>query len=71
MINPRLFEEKIPADITILRGTQDDIIPDDWICAFAQAQHATIQLLNDDHQFTKNLQQLPQLITEILHPKKH
>jgi predicted esterase YcpF (UPF0227 family) len=66
MINPRLFEEKIPADIIILRGTQDTIVPDDWILAFAEAQQATIQLLDDDHLFSKNLRQLPALISEIL-----
>jgi predicted esterase YcpF (UPF0227 family) len=66
MINPRLFEEKIPAVITILRGTQDEVVPDDWIIAFAQAQQATMQLLNDDHRFSKNLQRLPALISELL-----
>jgi predicted esterase YcpF (UPF0227 family) len=66
MMNPRLFEEKIPAVITILRGTQDEVVPDDWILAFASAQQAPIQLLNDDHQFSKNLQSLPGIISEML-----
>ena len=66
MINPRLFEEKIQAPITILRGNQDTVVPDDWVLAFAQAQQATIQILNDDHQLSKNLQRLPALISEIL-----
>ena len=66
MKDPRLFEEKIHAPITILRGTQDTVVPDDWVLTFAQAQQATIKLLNDDHQFSKNLQKLPALITEIL-----
>jgi predicted esterase YcpF (UPF0227 family) len=67
MICPRLFEEKIPAKITILRGTRDDVVPDDWILEFASAQQATIQLLGDDHQFSKNLQRLPGIISEVLH----
>jgi pimeloyl-ACP methyl ester carboxylesterase len=66
MKDPRLFEEKIHAPITIIRGTQDEIVPDDWVLTFAEAQQATIQLLNDDHQFSKNLQKLPALISEIL-----
>jgi alpha/beta superfamily hydrolase len=66
MIDPRLFEEQIPASITILRGTHDDVVPDDWILSFAAAQHATIQLLDDDHQFSKNLQRLPDIISEVL-----
>lgn len=66
MINPRLFEEKIPATITILRGTQDVIVPDDWIVMFALAQQATIQLINDDHRFSKNPQRLLGIISEIL-----
>jgi alpha/beta superfamily hydrolase len=66
MKDPRLFEEKIPAAITILRGTQDDIVPDQWILDFAKAQYATIQLYNDDHRFSKNLQKLPVIISELL-----
>jgi len=67
MINPNLFEEKINAIITILRGTHDEIVPDDWILTFALAQQATLRLLDDDHQFSKNLQKLPAIISKILH----
>jgi predicted esterase YcpF (UPF0227 family) len=67
MINPRLFEEKINAVITILRGTHDETVPDDWILAFALAQQARIRLFDDDHQFSKNLQKLPTIISELLH----
>jgi predicted esterase YcpF (UPF0227 family) len=66
MKDPRLFEQKIPAAITILRGTRDDTVPDDWILSFAQAQNATIQLYDDDHRFTKNLKRLPDIISELL-----
>jgi predicted esterase YcpF (UPF0227 family) len=66
MINPRLFEQKISAHITILRGTNDDVVPDDWVICFAKAQQATIQLYNDDHRFSKNLQKLPAIISELL-----
>jgi pimeloyl-ACP methyl ester carboxylesterase len=66
MSNPRLFQEKIPASVTILRGTLDDVVPDEWILRFAKAQNATIQLYNDDHRFSKNLQNLPGIITKLL-----
>jgi pimeloyl-ACP methyl ester carboxylesterase len=66
MMNPRLFEQKIGAAIAIVRGTEDTVVPDDWILSFAQAQEATLLLLNDDHRFTKNLEQLPGIITELL-----
>lgn len=66
MKNSRLFEHKISIPITILRGTHDKIVPDYWILSFAKAQNATIQLYDDDHRFTKNLQNLPKLITEII-----
>jgi len=62
----RLFEQKIPAPVTILRGTQDDVVPDHWILSFAKAQNATIQLYDDDHRFTKNLHRLPSIIAEIV-----
>jgi predicted esterase YcpF (UPF0227 family) len=66
MKDPRLFQQKIPAPITILRGTLDDVVPDEWILQFAQAQAATITLFNDDHRFSKNLQRLPEIISELL-----
>jgi len=66
MREQRLFTEKIPASITILRGTQDDIVPDQWIICFAKTQNATIQLYDDDHRFSKNLQRLPGIISELL-----
>jgi predicted esterase YcpF (UPF0227 family) len=66
MKDPRLFEQRISAAITILRGTQDDIVPDQWILSFAKAQQATIQLYNDDHRFSKNLQKLPNIISKLL-----
>jgi pimeloyl-ACP methyl ester carboxylesterase len=69
MKDPRLFEQKIPAAITILRGTQDDIVPDQWILGFAKAQQATIQLYNDDHRFSKNLQKLPNIISKLSQKK--
>jgi len=61
-----LFKQKIPASITILWGTNDDVVPDDWVVCFAKAQQATIQLYNDDHRFSKNLQKLPVIISELL-----
>jgi alpha/beta superfamily hydrolase len=66
MMDPRLFEQKIPASITILWGTHDDVVPDDWVVSFAKAQQATIQVYNDDHRFSKNLQKLPVIISELL-----
>jgi len=66
MRDPRLFQQKIPAIITILRGVLDDVVPDEWILAFAQAQNATIKLYTDDHRFSKNLHRLPDIITEIV-----
>jgi pimeloyl-ACP methyl ester carboxylesterase len=66
MNDPRLFSDKIPATITILRGTHDDVVPDLWILRFAQAQNATIQLYNDDHRFSKNLQKLPGIIADLI-----
>ncbi len=67
MQDPRLFTKRIPAMITIIRGTHDDVVPDQWVQRFADAQHATIQYYDDDHRFTKNLQKLPGIIFKILY----
>ena len=62
MIDKRLFEKKLKADITIFRGTEDDTVPDDWITEFAKVQEAKIILLKDDHRFSKYSDLLPDII---------
>lgn len=66
MIDPTLFTKKIPARITILRGTHDDVVPSDWVLRFTKAQDATLQLFDDDHRFSKNLSRLPEIISGFL-----
>jgi len=66
MKNHRLFEEKINAEITILMGTEDDVIPYSWIFEFAMPQEATVRFLHDDHSFTRSIDKLPEIITRII-----
>jgi len=66
MVRPELFEQKIPATITILLGTEDTVVPDQWVLMFAKAQEASVQFLRDDHEFSKNLSNLPAIISKIL-----
>jgi len=66
MIDMRLFRNRIDADITILHGTEDDVVPDNWIIKFAIAQEATVRFLHDDHSFSRNLTRLPAIISDIL-----
>ena len=66
MKDPRLFEEKINAEITILVGLEDDVVPGNWVLEFATAQKATLKFLHDDHSFTKNIDKLPGIIAEII-----
>ena len=66
MRDPRLFEQRISIPIIILRGINDDVVPDYWIHRFALAQDATIHRYDDDHRFTKNLSRLPMMIAEML-----
>lgn len=67
MMDARLFKQKISAPIIILRGTEDDVVPDQWVFTFAQAQEATIRFLHDDHSFSKNLPILSDIISELVH----
>lgn len=64
------FDKKIPSKIDILAGTEDDLVPTEWIVEFAQAQEAVVHFLNDDHSFTNNMNKLPNIIRKILN-KKH
>ncbi len=67
MQDVNLFKKKINSYIYILVGTKDDLIPSSWPIEFALTQNATIQFLNDDHSFTKNINRLPEIITKILY----
>jgi predicted esterase YcpF (UPF0227 family) len=66
MVEHRLFEKKIFADIIILRSTQDEVIPDSWVLNFAKYQEATVMFFHDDHRFSKNLKKLPLIISNLL-----
>ena len=66
MIDKRLFEQQLDAEITILVGTEDIVIPREWILKFASFQEAVVYFLHDDHSFSKNLKRLPHIISKIL-----
>jgi len=62
-----LFKKKIKSSIYILVGIKDELIPSNWPIKFALSQDATIRFLYDDHSFTNNINQLPEIITKILY----
>jgi len=66
MIDRRLFENRLDTEITILRGTEDELVPNSWVLEFAMAQEATVRFLRDDHVFSRNLTKLPAIISDIL-----
>jgi len=66
MKDNRLFEKKIDAEIYLLAGRWDDIVPNSWVDEFAKAQGVKVHFFDDDHSFSYNLDQLPQIITSFL-----
>jgi predicted esterase YcpF (UPF0227 family) len=66
VFDKRLLDEKISAPINIFVGTDDEVVPTEWVLEFAKAQEATVKFLHDDHRFTKNMQELPIFISDIL-----
>ena len=64
-----LFDCKIEAEIYILVGTKDDVIPYYWSIEFAKAQEANVKFYQDDHRFFKNINNLPDIITNIINQK--
>lgn len=66
MRDPRFFNEKIKSKISILAGTMDDVVPSDWVLEFAKSQEIDVKFYEDDHSFSYNLDQLPDIITNIL-----
>jgi len=69
MQDNRLFKEKINSEIYILAGTNDDVVPSDWVKEFAKAQNVKIKFLDDNHSFTYNMDKLPDIIRKILNKK--
>jgi len=67
MQDKNLFQKKIKSEIYIIIGTKDELIPLKWTIEFAVSQETTIRFLNDDHSFTNNINQLPEIITNILY----
>lgn len=66
MKDERLFSKKLSAQICIIAGTDDEIVPNDWVIEFAKAQESTIKFLKDDHRFVKNIENLPDIIKKLL-----
>ena len=66
MVDKKLFENRLKAEIIIFRGTEDKTVPDEWITKFAKIQEATVKFLHDDHRFSRNLEKLPVIISDLL-----
>ena len=64
-----LFKQKINAKIYILNGTNDTVVPSNWVLEFAKAQQATIKFLHDDHSLSQNIDKLPGIIADITEEK--
>lgn len=62
----RLFKEKIASGIFILVGIKDNLIPFKWPIEFAMTQETAVRFFDDDHSFTYNMNQLPEIIANIL-----
>ncbi len=71
VFDKKLLDEKISASINIFAGTEDEVVPTEWVLEFAKSQEATVKFLHDDHRFTKHMQQLPELISDIVIKNLH
>ena len=67
MQDKSLFNNKISCGIVILIGLNDDLVPLRWPLEFALSQDTTIKFFDDDHSFTKNMNQLPKIIDKLLY----
>lgn len=62
MKNNTLFEYKLKSKIYIILGSKDIIVPNSWNIEFAKFQEANILFLNDDHCFSKNIDNIPKYV---------
>ncbi|MBN2600337.1 MAG: alpha/beta fold hydrolase [Candidatus Thermoplasmatota archaeon] len=63
MQDPQLFQQKVKADVVLLLGTMDDVVPNAWGWEFAQVQDALVKFLHDDHRFSHHLEELPTILS--------
>lgn len=66
MKDNNLFKYKLKKNIYIILGSDDEIVPISWSIKFAEKQNANLLLLKDDHRFSKNINNLPELIKQII-----
>ncbi len=66
MKEPRFFSEKISAEIYIINGTLDNVVPNSWVIDFAKAQEANIKFFHDDHRFSKKINEIVSHVENIL-----
>jgi predicted esterase YcpF (UPF0227 family) len=69
MQDDKLFEKKIDSKIFIFVGIMDNVIPIRWMLEFAKSQEATVRFFHDDHSFTYNLKNLPDIISNLIDEK--
>ena len=69
MKDEKLFTTKIDAKIYIILGTEDKVVPNDWGIEFAKTREAQVLFLHDDHQLSKNLDNLPHIISKFYYKK--
>ncbi len=66
MYFPKLFSKKISSEIIIFRGTNDEVVSDEWVLPFAQYQEATVHFLADDHRFSKRVDDIVKIIQQYM-----
>lgn len=66
MYFPKLFSKKISSEIIIFRGTEDEVVSDEWVLPFAQFQEATVYFLSDDHRFSRRIDDIVKIIQQYL-----
>jgi len=61
-----LFTKKNNAEVLIIIGTKDEIVPNSWPIQYAKNQNATIKFLDDDHRFSEKIDQVISIIKGFL-----
>ena len=70
MKDEKLFTTKIDSKLYIILGTKDEIAPNEWSIEFAKIQEAHILFLHDDHQLSRNIKNLSNIISKLYFKNK-
>jgi predicted esterase YcpF (UPF0227 family) len=69
MQDENLLTNNLSTDVLVIIGTNDQVVSNKWGVDYAKSQEATVKFVHDDHQLSKTLNKLPEIISKFINQK--